>query len=296
MFSVLTGVKPTTETTMGELDEKRAASKSGDDLWEEAGKVTVDAKCEGLAPRGKKQGNFQREWTQDVRATGKVDPDGMMKTDVNLDTHHTLSDLTSGYTGVKSNVNIRDLRNSRRHPVSQTSLACLLRRESTGPGITPLGSRWHYNSHLATTTTTKGHSNDRMDQLRLSIMDLDSYQRRSHLDTAAPDGMNEDKIEQESLSWEQKTANLVSDTCDCTRKSQMPLRETCSRIHAHLGGFIFLFVLLLLALTCPLTLAAPAQGGPDPRGNGYYSSDTEKQNAESSESYKHSQVVGAVSI
>ena len=86
--------------------------------------------------------------------------------------------------------------------------------------------------------------------------------------------------------------------CDNTNKRGNPHSElNRSYFLGDVKGFV-LFTLLLALTACPLTLAAPAHGENGYGQEDYYNSqngerDLEKSN---SENYRHSQVVGTVSI
>ena len=239
---------------IGAVNEgKIGSNKSVDYKWEKLGSCeasfTDRVKWEGLAhftggntQLSPRQSNIKEECTQNRSG------DPCMKTYVNSDTKHSLSDLTSSLK-VQSNINIMDTQHTCAHYKSQT----LLDDHNCG-GKTPSRSDGT-NSHETITPTIKGHQNGHWGQ-----MYTNNTQRRIYCDTTDPEKGNP----QSGLTKGYFLGNAK--------------------------GFV-VFTLLLALTACPLTSAAPSYGD-------YSNTMDSKEQVERNigENYKHSQVVGAVSI
>ena len=260
VVSVYDGSFFTTGTEgIGEVEEDRSTGtiKSEDYLLEKLGSCEIPfkdrVKCEGLAlltggntrQLSARHSNIKEECTQNGSG------DTRMKTNVNSDTNHGLSDLTSSLE-VQSNINIMDTEHSCPHYKSQTTLED---HSCRGKTLSPRSAGT--SLHETIKSTTKGHRNDRQGQ-------------RSTLSTQG-------RI-----------------YCDKTDPRKGHTRLNRSYILGEVKGFVLLTFLLALT-ACPTTLAAPSGHG-DTHGGYYNTMDNEEQvERSSSENYKHSQVVGAVS-
>ena len=212
--------------------------------------------CEGLAlfTGGNTRKLSARQSNIDEECIHEGSGDTRMKTYVNLDTKHILSDLTSPGK-VQSKVNIIDTKLTCPHykiALSQTVLE--------GQETTP--QRNGTSSHETAKTTRKGDSNGHLGQ-RSNIC----CQGRIYCDN----NINERGNPHSGL----KRSYFLGDV----------------------KGFV-LFALLLAMTACPLTLAAPAYGENGYGQEDYYNSQNGEEHVEksNSENYRHSQVVGAVSI
>lgn len=244
---------------IGAVNEGRIESnKSAGYLLEKLGSCkasfTDRVECEGLdlstggnTPElSLRQSNIKEKCTQN----GSGDP--CIKTNVNSDTKHSLSDLTSSLKG-QSNINIMDTQHTCAHYRSQTLLD-----DHNCRGKTP-SRRGGTSSHETITPTIKGHQNDDKGQASTN-----NTQGRIYCDKTDPEKGNPHS----GLNKGYFLGNAK--------------------------GFV-VFTLLLALTACSLTSAAPSYG--DPYGDYYNTMDSKEQvEKNSGENYKHSQVVGAVSI
>ena len=212
--------------------------------------------CQGLAlfTGGNTRELSARQSNIDEECIHEGSGDTRMKTNVNLDTMHILSDLTSPRK-VQRKVNIMDTKLTCPHYKIARSQTLL-----EGRGITP--QRNGTSSHETTKTTRKGYSNGHLGQ-RSNIY----CQGRIYCDN------------------------------DINERGNPHSGLNRSYFLGDVKGFV-LFALLLAMTVCPLTLATPAYGENGYGQEDYYNSQNGEGHVEksNSENYRHSQVVGVVSI
>ena len=212
--------------------------------------------CQGLAlfTGGNTRELSARQSNIDEECIHERSGDTPMKTYVNLETKHILSDLTSPGK-VQSKVNIMDTKLTCPHYKIARSQTLL-----EGQGTTP--QRNGTSSHETAKTTRKGYSNGHLGQ-RSNIY----CQGRIYCDN----NINERGNPHSGL----KRSYFLGDV----------------------KGFV-LFALLLAMTACPLTLAAPAYGENGYGQEDYYNPQNGEGHVEksNSENYRHSQVVGVVSV
>ena len=212
--------------------------------------------CEGLVlfTGGNTRELSARQSNIDEECIHEGSGDTHMKTHVNLDTKHFLSDLTSPGK-VQSKVNIMDTKPTCPHYKIAQSQTLLEGQGTTTP------QRNGTSSHETAKTTRKGYSNGHLGQ-RSNIC----CQGRIYCDNISERGNPHSGLNRSYFLGDVK-------------------------------GFV-LFALLLAMTACPLTLAVPAYGENGYGQEDYYNSQNGEEHVEksNSENYRHSQVVGAVSI